>query len=42
MKNKILRKDNPEQFKAFIDDFEETSYREHRRGSALFTKMIKR
>ena len=42
MINKILRKDNPKQFEAFVDDFEETSYEEHRRGSTFFTKRIVR
>ena len=40
MINKILRKDNPEQFEDFIDDFEETSYEKHRRGSTFFLKWI--
>lgn len=38
--NKITRKDYPEDFDNFIDDFVETSYDDHRRGSSFYRKSI--
>lgn len=38
--NKITRKNYPEHFDSFIDDFYKTSYEEHRKGSSFFKRSI--
>ncbi len=38
--NKITRKDYKGDFDELIDDFTDTSYHEHRRGSTFFTRGI--
>ena len=38
--NKITRKDYPEEFGEFIDDFVDTSYDKHRRDANFYRKSI--
>lgn len=40
MINKITRKNYPEHFDSFIDDFYETSYQKHRRDSNFYRQSI--